>query len=137
MCLNSPYYKPYWIKDSELEHYGILGMKWGVRRTPEQLGHHKIPKGTKMYRVSAETKRDITGSTYVTYLPPDRDLYRGSYSKVLQKHQTGGQDSRMKETEYELTEDLNIPSRDELRKAYANAMSDNKIKKAACQALAY
>lgn len=26
-----------------LEHYGIIGMKWGVRRTPEQLGH-KVPK---------------------------------------------------------------------------------------------
>lgn len=37
-----------WYKDqvmpsdeelNELEHYGIKGMKWGVRRSPEQLGH--------------------------------------------------------------------------------------------------
>lgn len=25
----------------ELYHYGIKDMKWGVRRTPEQLGHNK------------------------------------------------------------------------------------------------
>ncbi len=27
-----------------LVHYGIKGMKWGVRRTPEQLGHLRNPE---------------------------------------------------------------------------------------------
>lgn len=28
----------------ELEHYGIKGMHWGIRRTPEQLGHKNLKK---------------------------------------------------------------------------------------------
>lgn len=32
---------------NELMHFGIKGMKWGVTRTPEQLGHHKSPKPSK------------------------------------------------------------------------------------------
>lgn len=40
----------------ELYHYGVKGMKWGVRRTPEQLGHKK--------RLKKSQKRDtikVTG----------------------------------------------------------------------------
>lgn len=46
-----------------LEHYGIKGMKWGIRRTPEQLGH-KISKlkrknlNLEKKIVKAEEKQD-------------------------------------------------------------------------------
>ncbi len=34
--------------ENEFRHYGIKGMKWGVRRTPAQLGHlvKRSPKGS-------------------------------------------------------------------------------------------
>lgn len=34
----------YILYHGELYHYGVKGMKWGVRRTPEQLGHKKALK---------------------------------------------------------------------------------------------
>lgn len=36
-----------YLEENELEHFGIKGMKWGVRRTPEELGHRKAQKAAK------------------------------------------------------------------------------------------
>lgn len=36
-------------QSNAIDHYGILGMKWGVRRSPEELGH-KTPKRKKKDR---------------------------------------------------------------------------------------
>lgn len=38
------------VAEEFLTHHGIKGMKWGVRRTPQQLGHtvsKKVPSGNK------------------------------------------------------------------------------------------
>ena len=39
--------------DEYLEHYGILGMKWGIRRTPEQLGHRVSKARERFEKYSA------------------------------------------------------------------------------------
>lgn len=35
------------MDNNQLTHHGIKGMKWGVRRTPEQLGYKTTPKKRK------------------------------------------------------------------------------------------
>lgn len=57
----SPYYKPYWLKDNELEHYGVKGMKWGIRKDEETPS-----KNSKKALFSLEK------SSGTTYVPNDK-----------------------------------------------------------------
>lgn len=121
----------YWMYKNSLAHFGILGQKWGVRRyqnadgslTPEgkeryyenrekEIGGYTIAKGSKMYRTTPDKNEKIGDHKYVSYEQEDRDMYNGYFSKGLKRYRGLKDDATLYEKEYELTEDLNIPSRE-------------------------
>lgn len=131
--------------NNELYHHGILGQKWGVRRfqnpdgsltiegrqryasqgmrDPNLNRKHVIPSGTKMYRVTSGVDSAFStsdGSTYVTYLEQDRNLYKGGYIR----YQSGS--SKAYEHQYTLNHDLVVPSREELISAEREILSKNR-----------
>lgn len=112
--------------DAYLCHYGILGMKWGIRRTPEQLGRHTIKKGTKIYRQTLDPNEDLSGSKYVSYLRPDRDMYKGPFAASLRSYKHKDSLAPLYEKSYSAVEDIMVPSRKEYIKALDSAIQKNK-----------
>lgn len=78
------------ISSDTLEHYGIKGMRWGVRRTPEQLGHdvnktfnrYYNSKHSKAFKNAYDIKSDPgwTSETIQSnkdgYIPANKKLVR-------------------------------------------------------------
>lgn len=52
------------MEDNELYHYGVKGMKWGIRRTPAQLGHKTAKKSSSTVKKAASSAAKAVSKAY-------------------------------------------------------------------------
>lgn len=65
---------------NELTHYGVKGMKWGVRKDRSKGGYHYyfqnqtkhiIKKGSTIHRITSNPNEKHEGSTYAAFTDAD------------------------------------------------------------------
>lgn len=138
------------MTEYELRHYGIKGMRWGIRRfqkkdgsltpagkerySPESLGRTAVPKGvsvnadgsisvskgTSLQRLVSDKSRPLKDITYASVLEYDNAKY---IKHIGGKGLFGG--GRNKVLSIRANEDLKAPSVDEASKIMVDLLSKN------------
>lgn len=102
------------MENNELYHYGVLGMHWGVRRTPEQLGHRTKSSGSdRSAKARVRVNKKKAGSTK----PMTAEEKEAKKKEAMDSH-----DPRQVYANKDLFSDA------ELRSAYTRLLMEKQIK---------
>lgn len=87
----NPYYEPY-LKADELEHYGVKGMRWGVRKEEDKssgnrstskssnsMSNHAKKNDKKGHSFNKSAAKNSSGREYITYQMSNDQLREGWY----------------------------------------------------------
>lgn len=137
------FYHPYWVNMSELEHHGILGQKWGIRR-------YQNKDGTLTAAGRARLEKPKTSAEKWKYkqIRQIDKLYEKSYKKLNKAYSEDSSDSSIikykKQLESQHEKDrkaienmsfVEVEKARETEKAENKAARDRTIKKASSAAL--
>lgn len=136
--------------EDTLIHYGVKGMKWGVRRyqgydgkltalgkrrklqgkqtalSENPDGSYSLKKGTVVQRISDVKNETPRGSTYVSFTPYDNASYDDFFATKLQNSQVEQtMDSKIYRHTLTTTKELRFPSRDTASDVFIKQMKSN------------
>lgn len=125
----NPLYNPT-VSSDYIYHYGIKGMKWGIRRTAEQLGHKVKSKFSRKKSSSDESgsqtsSKKIQGSVTVKGTKQNPGTTRTSDGSSLEERKQKVLESRSAK---ELYNNADLFTTQELQQAYNRLVLEKNIK---------
>lgn len=127
--MDNPLYNPT-VSSDYIYHYGIKGMKWGIRRTAEQLGHKIKSKFSRKKKTSDEDSSEgssskIKGSVTVKGTKQNPGTTKTSDGSSIEERKQKVLDSRSAK---ELYNNADLFTTQELQQAYNRLVLEKNIK---------
>lgn len=111
-----------YVIDEELKHYGVPGMKWGIRKEYKTIGRKPnlkpgdvlLKKGTTFQRIATSSSMSYSQGVFLSYVAKDKDLYRGVLGRIrvtgLIQNEPG--EVKLKQLTMTANKDIRIPSKE-------------------------
>lgn len=127
--MDNPLYNPT-VSSDYIYHYGVKGMKWGIRRTAEQLGHKIKSKFSRKKKASDEdgsegSSSKIKGSVTVKGTKQNPGTTKTSDGSSIEERKQKVLDSRSAK---ELYTNADLFTTQELQQAYNRLVLEKNIK---------